>query len=421
MPETCSCLVCLSTSVSSILDPFRVPTDTIRLWATKAEAQSATKAEICLTKCDECGHIFNRAYRDELVDYETDYENSQMFSPRFRQYAEQLADRLIQTYGLSGKQILEIGGGKGDFLRIICDRGRNRGVSFGPSYRPAPDEVIPENLRFVTDYYDARYKDEPADLIVCRHVLEHFWEPRKFISTIRQAVANRSDLIIYFEVPNGDYILQRQAFWEIIYQHCSYFTKASLTRLFREFGFTVRRIQESFGEQFLSIELSARSDNREDLSQAGEEAGNGRLAKTVHKGNDGAVRSESGELGVGLMSAPHPAVPRPSVLNEAATSWRNRLESLRSGGKRVIAWGAGAKAVTFLNMVDPLGTSISHIVDINPRKVGHFVPGSAQEIVAPDALAHLRPDTIVLMNGIYREEVCSIVNGLGIKPEIVVA
>ena len=80
---------------------------------------------------------------DELADYEEEYENSQMFSPRFRQYAEELSDQLIATYDLHHKHIVEIGGGKGDFLRIICDRGNNVGVSFGPSYKPEPGDDTP--------------------------------------------------------------------------------------------------------------------------------------------------------------------------------------------------------------------------------------------------------------------------------------
>ena len=97
--------------------------------------------------------MFNSSYDDELVHYEVDYENSQIFSPRFRKYCEELSDQLITTYDLRHKHIVEIGGGKGDFLRIICDRGNNLGLSFGPSYRPEPGDDIPTNVSFVTDYY----------------------------------------------------------------------------------------------------------------------------------------------------------------------------------------------------------------------------------------------------------------------------
>jgi hypothetical protein len=39
------------------------------------------------------------------------------------------------------------------------------------------------------------------------------------------------------------------------------------------------------------------------------------------------------------------------------------------------------------------------------EKWGRFIAGSGQEIIEPSALRELRPDVIVLMNPIYREEI----------------
>jgi hypothetical protein len=317
-----------------------------------------------------------------------------MYSSRFRRYAEELSDRLITTYNLHQKDIVEIGGGRGDFLRIICDRGNNSGVSFGPSYRPAPGDAVPVNVRFVTDYYTAKYAGVPANLIVCRHVLEHFWEPRPLIDTVRQAVDDRKDLVVYFEVPNGEFILREQMFWEFIYQHPSYFTQSSLVKLFTMCGFQVLDIRESFGGQFLAIEASASPDG----------IFPGEYSFCENKSTTRAL-SRAFDIAFGARVA----------------NWRDRLKQLHDKGQRVVAWGAGAKAVTFLNIVDPVGSVISHVVDINPRKSGRFVPGAGQQIVEPKTLRELHPDVIILMNAIYRDEIASDVAGLGLNPEFLVA
>jgi hypothetical protein len=83
--------------------------------------------------------------------------------------------------------------------------------------------------------------------------------------------------------------------------------------------------------------------------------------------------------------------------------------------------GAGAKAVTFLNITDPAGSAISHVVDVNARKAGRFLAGSGQEIIEPSAVRELRPEVIVLMNPSYREEICSAVCALGLDLEFLVA
>src|ERR1700674_5010426 len=123
LTSTSQCPVCASPKIAPVFELPPVPVDTCRLWSSRASAQSARKASLGLSYCHDCSHVFNRAYDDELADYEEEYENSQMFSPRFRQYAAELSDRLIATYDLRHKTIVEIGGGKNDFLRILCDRG----------------------------------------------------------------------------------------------------------------------------------------------------------------------------------------------------------------------------------------------------------------------------------------------------------
>jgi hypothetical protein len=389
-----SCLVCGSPNVFRVIELPPVPVDTNRLWASRADARAAPQAPISLAHCNNCGHVFNCNYNDGLVNYEVDYENSQMFSPRFRRYAEELSDTLIAKHDLHHKHIVEIGGDKGDFLRIICDRGDNLGVSIGPSYSPEPGNDIPSNVRFIKDYYTAKYADEPADIIICRHVLEHFWGARDLIKIVRQAVGERRDIVVYFEVPNGDFIFREQAVWEFHYQHVSYFTKTSLTKLFTECGFEVREVQESFEGQFLGIEACA----------------------AAHDGASNQITRGDGE--------PMTAVSCRALriaFHTRVVSWQNQLKLLRANGQRVFAWGAGAKAVTFLNIVDPAGDAISRIVDVNPRKTGRFVPGSGQEIVEPNALRELSPDVLILMNAVYRDEIRAAVRALGLDPIFLVA
>jgi hypothetical protein len=393
-PAYIPCIVCESPNVLRVAEIPPVPIDTNRLWSSRADARAAPKARISLAYCNTCGHLFNHSYDDDLVNYEADYENSQIFSPRFRRYVEELSDTMIAKNDLYDKHIVEIGGDKGDFLRIICDRGNNLGVSIGPNYRSEPGSDIPRNVRFIADYYTAKHVAEPADIIICRQVLEHFWDPLDLIRTVRQAVGERRDLVVYFEVPNGDFIFRERAFWEFHYQHVSYFTKTSLTKLFTQCGFEVLEVQENFEGQFLGIRACAAA--HEVTSNPNHQGDSERAAAASWRAFGTAFRAR-------------------------VASWLDHLELLRANGQRVVAWGAGAKAVTFLNIVDPAGDVISHIVDVNPRKTGRFVPGSGQEIVEPNALQELGPEVILLMNAIYRDEIGSAVRALSLDPIFLVA
>lgn len=56
-----------------------------------------------------------------------------------------------------------------------------------------------------------------------------------------------------------------------------------------------------------------------------------------------------------------------------------------------------------LNLVDPNGTLIDCVVDINPRKQGHHLPGTGHPIVAPAELPLRGIQRAVLMNQAARK------------------
>ena len=54
-----------------------------------------------------------------LVDYASTTEESQHFSGTFNRFAAELVDEIAERYDLEGRETLEIGCGKGDFLQEL--------------------------------------------------------------------------------------------------------------------------------------------------------------------------------------------------------------------------------------------------------------------------------------------------------------
>jgi hypothetical protein len=368
-----SCPICRSDQTRIVLELAGVPTDTNRLWRKPEDARSAARGTIALRFCEVCDHLFNGAYDDRAVDYEVDYENSQMFSRRFQDYARSLAQELSTRYDLAGKEVIEVGGGRGDFLGILCAEAGCRGTSFGPSYAPAPDDVLPPGVTFVTDYFTEKYADVPADLILSRHVLEHFEDPETLVRSVRATIGDRPDVSVYFEVPNGEEMIRNSLVWEAIYQHPSYFTKTSLRRLFESCGFDVVDFREQFDGQFLAIEAKPRPAGATIETPAAEQ----RIAAAIP---DFAAAYDRQKM-----------------------RWRATFERL--AGRRTLLWGAGAKGVTFLNVIDEAPEAIMAVVDVNPRKLGRYIAGTGHEIISSRTAMALTPDCIVVANPIYLDEI----------------
>ncbi|MDT8303305.1 MAG: class I SAM-dependent methyltransferase [Sedimentisphaerales bacterium] len=378
------CPVCCNSEMMVFFQAESVPVFCNVLWDSRTKAMAAPLSKVHLAYCNECGLIYNVAFDQTLMQYSAAYENSLHFSQRFQQWAKDTAGRLIRQYQLYDKDIIEIGCGQGDFLEILMRLGNNRVLGFDPSYKPeqtAPD-IDKHAITIIPKAYSEVSREYPADFICCRHVLEHIGHPLEFLKSIRSSIDQRKNCVVYFEVPNALYSIEHLGLWDIIYEHCSYFTSESLANLFLRAGFEPIEVAECYDGQFLTIEARPEHDDIKPVSDSKWAVSN--------------IQSLIGNF--------------QNVYREKVNSWRNTLSELENQNSRIVIWGAGSKGVTFVNILNISNKQIEYIVDVNLRKCGKFVPGTAQCIVKPDFLREYRPDTIIIMNPIYQSEIQAAIN-----------
>jgi len=87
---------------------------------------------------------------------------------------------------------------------------------------------------------------------------------------------------------------------------------------------------------------------------------------------------------------------------------------------KVVVWGAGSKGVTMLNILGMM-KQIEYIVDVNPRKEGHYVAGTGQRIVPPLFLEEYKPEAVVVMNRVYASEIHDMLNEMSISCDFLFA
>ncbi|HWP41338.1 MAG TPA: class I SAM-dependent methyltransferase, partial [Tepidisphaeraceae bacterium] len=220
--------------------------------SSRQQALSFPTGRLRLGFCRACGFLCNTAYDPSLQEYGQQCEESQHVSPTFNRFAQDLAAGWIDRYELRGKTILEIGCGKGEFLALMCELGDCRGIGIDPSYQPSrTPATVAHRLRFINDLYSEKYADLEADAILCRHTLEHIGPTLDFVRMIRRAIGDRRHMLVLFELPDVTRVLKEAAFWDVYYEHCSYFSPGSLARLFRRAGFDLLELRRDYGDQYL--------------------------------------------------------------------------------------------------------------------------------------------------------------------------
>jgi len=321
------------------------------------------------------------------LNYSADYENTQTHSGYFFDYLNNLVHYLTEKYDLVGKEIFEIGCGKGDFLKLLCENNGNKGFGFDPSYI-GPNQTPDGSVRFIKEFFN----DEKArnfsniDFIACRHVLEHIQDPLKLLLTIKRSLKKKKNTTIFFEVPNVKWILNNFVFWDIFYEHCSYFAPNTIKYAFLKAGLDVTKISAAFNDQYLWIEAKPMKNNDQD--------------KEVHQLLDNEISSE---------------------ISTFAKNYNNQIEKYKkliicmNETEKNVVWGAGAKGVTLLNILDPNAELIDAAIDINPNKQGKFIAGTGHPIISPKEIKNKNYKKIFNLNPNYLNENNELLRKMAIK------
>ena len=360
-----------------------VPVHQVKLVRTRNEALSCVKGDVRMCFCPQCGFVWNGAFDPARMSYEEDYESTQAVSPIFNAFHERLARDLTLRFDLHGKRVVELGCGQGEFVTMLAEFGDNEGYGF--------DQVIRQpgrsgKVTFIKDLYAEPYRALRPDFVCCKMTLEHVHDVSNFLRGLRRTVGNRPETLVFFMIPEVTRILDLRAFWDIYYEHCSYFSRGSLARAFRIAGFDPVEVWTDYDDQYVLIAARPGSGTGEFLP---DEESPAALAAKVESFSEAVAADRA--------------------------RWRGWLDRLRRAGRKTVLWGGGSKGVSFLTTLG-IHAGIDYAIDVNPRRNGTFIAGTGQQIVAPEFLAQYRPDVVIIMSPIYLPEIAAQLERMGVRP-----
>ncbi len=383
-----SCPVCFSSKTNIFLSRDQVPVHQNMIIDNFNDAVSIERGFLRMAVCLECGFIFNQAFDFNKLSYGTQYDNTQTCSSSFEGYVSELVNYLVYEKNVKNCSIVEVGCGMGLFIKklVAAEEWGNTGYGFDPSFVGREND-FDGRLKIEKRYYDSECSNIPADIVICRHVIEHIQEPFALLHAIKQALSNSSKARVFFETPCAEWILQNQVIWDFFYEHCSYYTAQSLRTVFEIAGFQVESVRNIFSGQYLWLEATIPDKKI-------------KIQKNVHTIPDLAEKF---------------AVSEAKLIKD----WEIKIKKLAEKGK-IALWGAGAKGVTFANLIDPERQLIDCLIDLNPNKQGKFIPGTGHYVIRYDEIPIRKITDVILMNPNYYEENLALLRKADITANIVV-
>jgi 2-polyprenyl-3-methyl-5-hydroxy-6-metoxy-1,4-benzoquinol methylase len=388
--EKTICPSCMSINTHFFYEVYDIPIYSTTILSNKKDALNFPKGNVSLHFCKVCGFIFNNKFDPNLLDYSVTYEDQQGFSGTFLIFLEKLASYLLEEYNLYNKTILEIGCGKGDFLNLLNKLGNTKSVGIDPAFINERFEYNnnEENFIFIKDFFSSNHQKIKNDMICCRHTLEHISDTASFMKNITLSANNNPDTIIFFEVPDVIRILKEHAFWDVYYEHCSYFSPGSLARLFKLNNLDPIKLRKVYNNQYLTIEARLLLDKPPSILDIEES-----VSQTKELVNKFKINIES-----------------------KINNWKNEFENYDRN--EIIIWGSGSKCVSFITTLK-IQEKVKAVIDINPYRQGYYLPSIGHKIVNPEYLIENKPELLLIMNSIYEKEIKETVNELDVKTNII--
>ncbi len=315
--------------------------------------------DLCLYQCTGCGLV---QLDCDPVPYYQDVIRAGGYSTTMRDLRRDQFTRLIGQCGLKGKKLVEVGCGQGEFLETLSEYpvqafgienkdelvriAREKGLNVAKAFTEREDYIMPGG---------------PFDAFLSFNFLEHQPDPNTMLRCIYHNLTDEGYGLI--TVPDFNYILENDGFYELVRDHIANYTEETLEHLVNRNGFVViqrRRVNRDTIEFMVKkrpvVDVSGLQRNYEEMSE----------------------------------------------------QMREYTQSRQASGKKVALWGASHQGFT-VAAVAGVCQGVSYIIDSAPFKQGRFSPISHLPIVPPKHFFEDPVDCILIVAPGYTDEIAGLI------------
>ncbi|MEE2980391.1 MAG: class I SAM-dependent methyltransferase [Pseudomonadota bacterium] len=319
----------------------------------------------------------------------SDYAYFSSYSESWVDHARRFTEIARRRFALDSQSlVVEVASNDGYLLRHFVDAGVPvLGVEPAANVAVVAEAAgVPTAVRFFgrETAADLVADGKAADLVVGNNVLAHVPDLNDFVAGLGALL--KPGGVVSLEFPHLLRLMEEVQFDTIYHEHFSYFSLIALEPVLARHGLRLFDV-DTLATHGGSLRLYACHADCE-----GHQEGPGL----------DAVRGAERDAGLGELSTFTGFAARVATVKDALRAF---LETAKSQGKTVVAYGAAAKGNTLLNTCG-IGTDlIEYVVDASPHKQGRYLSGSRLPIVSPERLAETKPNYVLILPWNLRHEI----------------
>ena len=338
-------------------------------------------------QCTHCSHVQLLDVLDPQLLFEN-YVYVSGTSSVFVKHFEEYAKKIISDFEVpAGSFVLDVGSNDGTLLKFLQEAGM-RVLGIDPAVEIAKKttqsgiETLP--LFFTAELAGHILQERgPAAVITANNVFAHVDDLVGFAQGVRKLLTD--DGIFVFEVSYFVDVYEKTLFDTIYHEHLSYHTVGPLKPFFAAQGLEL-------------IEAMRVDSHGGSLRGIVQRAGGFRM---VGRSVSELIRLEH-ELGL----------DRPETLKRFAAKidglkkeLQELLCDLKQRGKRIVGYGAPAKATTLMHHFELGADMLDFIIDDSPLKQGKYSTGLHIPVLPSSALNVAKPDYVLILAWNFAEPI----------------
>ena len=380
-----ACRSCGSTNLHLVADLGSTPLANAFLTVDQLN-QTELTFPLRLVFCTNCTLVqITETVRPDVLFANYLYASS--YSDTMLRHARAICDRLCRERCLTKNSlVIEIASNDGYLLQFFVER-RIPVLGIEPATNIAAiaqRRGVPTRLAFFESSLANQLAGEDlcADVVVGNNVLAHVSEINDFITGVKRIL--KPGAIARFEFPYLGDLIRNLEFDTIYHEHIFYFSAHSIETLLNRHGLVFTDVEHiPIHGGSLAVTAALELDT----------LGRGRVERLLVE-----------ERERGMDRLPFYSDFGTRVIANVR-ELKNLTARLRSGGKRICAYGASAKGSTLLNTACFEAGTLEYIVDRNELKQGLFTPGTQLPIFAPQRLTQDRPDYVLVLTWNFLDEI----------------